>query len=71
MPMTARVVATAIGLFLAVCFATAVFAVRPLSWECLGLGIVAGGFGADLLSGAVRGRWPESALIWLHFTIGR
>ena len=71
MPIAARIFTTAIGVLLAVCGVIAIFAVRPLNWESVGAGIAAGGLAADLLSGAVRGKWPESAFIWLDFPIGR
>jgi hypothetical protein len=71
MPTVARIIAATMGIFLEVCGVFAVFAIRPLKWESVGMGIVAAGLGADLLSGAVRGNWPASALIWLDFLIGR
>ena len=71
MPMAARIIAAGIGGILVVCGAIAFFAVRPLKRETVGIGVVTAGLGADLLTGAVRGKWPASALIWLDFPIGR
>ena len=69
MPTAARIIAAGIGLLLAVFGAIAFLAFRPLRWETVGVGVVAAGLGVDLLGGAIRGKWPASALIWLDFPL--
>lgn len=70
-PLAARIMAAGLSVVLAVCSVIAFFAVQPLRWESVGIGVMAAGLSADLMSGAVRGKWPASALIWLEFPTGR
>jgi len=66
MPTIGRVASAAIGLFLIVGSAAVFLAVRPLNWPVVWVGIGAGGLGADLLTGAIRGRWPVTAEAWIY-----
>ena len=65
MPLAARVIAAAAGVFLVAVCAMVFLAVRPLNWKAVWLGIGAGGLGGDLIHGGIRGRWPVAALLWL------
>jgi hypothetical protein len=68
MPLVARVIATVVGVLLIVCggLVFVAVAVRPIYWRAVWLGIGAGGLGADLLCGGIRGRWPAAPLFWLE-----
>src|SRR5258708_3608024 len=65
MPLVARVISiVAGGSLIALCLIL-FLSVRPLAWKAVCLGIGAGGLGADLIYGGIRGRWPVGALLWL------
>jgi hypothetical protein len=65
MTVAARVIAVAVGVLLIVGSASIFLAVRPLTWLVISVGVGAGGLGADLLGGGLRGRWPLFVLLWL------
>ena len=65
MPEAARLVCGLLGagfLALGICI---LLAVQPPHWSLLLSSLLALGLGADLLSGALRGKWPFTALLWL------
>ena len=66
MPTIGRVASAVIGLFLIVGSAAVLLVVRPLNWGVVWVGIGAGGLGADLLNGGIRGRWPITAEAWIY-----
>lgn len=65
MPAAARVIAAILGVFLIAGSILLVLAVRPMDWKVGSLSFGAVGLGADLIHGAIQGRWPTSALLWL------
>jgi len=66
MPMAGRIVSAGVGAFLVIGGIIMVFlAARPLNWKVCSAGLGGIGLGADLLHGAIRGRWPVSAFLWL------
>ena len=65
MPGAAWVIAAIFGLFLIAGSTFLVLAVRPFNWQLGSLSFGAVGLGADLVHGAIRGRWPTTALLWL------
>ena len=65
MPATARVIAAILGASLIAGAFFLVLAVRPMNWKVGSLSLGAVGLGADLIHGAILGRWPTFALLWL------
>jgi hypothetical protein len=65
MPIWARILAGLLGVGLLVIGLCEFLFLRPLGWELAGVAFAAIGLAVDLLLGAVRGRWPCSALVWL------
>lgn len=63
--MPARVISVVTGILLIVLCVILFFAIRPLSWNVVGLALGAGGLRGDLLYGGIRRKWPVGALLWL------
>jgi hypothetical protein len=71
MPAAGRVIAGSIGLFLIVGSSLMFLVVRPLNWGVIGLAVAGFCLAVDLLAGALRGKWPVSALVWLDSPFGQ
>ena len=65
MPVVARFIALTFSVLLVVGSALIFVFVRPMDFKLAVLGITVGLVGADLLQGAMRGRWPVWALLGL------
>jgi hypothetical protein len=65
MPLWARVISAVSGAVLSIFGVLGLIFIRPFSWQILFCLVPSVGLGADLLQGAVRGRWPVLCLGWL------
>ena len=65
MPTVARLITGCLGAALTILALLLLFRAPQTDWKIILAAIVALGLGCDLLTGAIRGRWPASALLWL------
>lgn len=65
MPTPARLIAGCFGFTLTTFSVILLLRASEMDWKIIVAAIIAAGLGCDLLTGAIRGRWPVSALLWL------